>query len=158
MPASGEPADKEFLATAAALAILKMSSWLLDELQPVFLDHGITATRFDTLDALSRTGTGTRPAELRDILHLPAQTLTGVVDQLEGVGLVRRVPNPADRRSILVELTERGQATIERVCPPLIDVEEDCLATLSPAERRLLVDLLAKIETRILERRSGHRG
>lgn len=152
-PPGPEVETDQFLATAAVLAILKTSSWLLDEVQPVFAHHGISATRFDILEALSRNPGGVRPVEIRDALHLPAQTLTGVLDQLEGGGLVRRIPNPADRRSILVELTEKGQATVDKVCPPLIDVENDCLNPLTPAEKQVLIDLLAKIEMHIRERR-----
>jgi len=119
---------------------MKTSSWLLDEVQPVFTEHGITASRFDALEALSRRGGRARPAELRDMLHLPAQTITGVIDHLEAADLVRRSPNPADRRSTLVELTAAGQAALDQICPPLIDIEEDCMATLSPADQPRIID------------------
>jgi len=41
---------------------------------------------------------------------------------------------------------------MERICPPLIEVERDCLATLSEPEERQLVALLAKIDARITQR------
>jgi len=149
------PAGQELRATAAVLAIMKTSSWLLDEVQPVFAEHGITASRFDALEALSRRGGRARPAELRDMLHLPAQTITGVIDHLEAADLVRRSPNPADRRSTLVELTAAGQAALDQICPPLIDIEEDCMATLSPADQLRIIDLLAKVQARIAQRRAA---
>lgn len=155
--AAGPSAGEEYRATAAVLAILRTGSWLLDELQHVFAGHGTTASRFDMLEALSRQGGRARPAELRDMLHLPAQTITGVLDQLEATGLVRRCPNPADRRSTLVELTAGGQAALDRICPPLIDIEEDCMATLSAAEQRQIIDLLAKVQARVTQRRAAGR-
>lgn len=163
MPRIREPAppdraaagDEEMLATAAVLAIFKASTRLLEELQPVFTDHDTTVSRFDVLEALSRRAGPTRPAELREMLHLPAQTLTGLLDQLESASLVRRSPNPADRRSILVELTEQGKAIVERICPPLIEIERDCMVTLSAAEQRQLVALLAKVDARITQRRAA---
>ena len=151
MPASTAPGGPP-VAAAAVLAILKTSSWLLSELSPVFAEHGITAARFDVLDALSHQGAA-RPAELRDRLHLPAQTITGVLDQLEAAGLIRRTPHPADRRSTLAELTAAGQAAIDAVCPPLIEIEADCLAGLTTAEQRQLTGLLARIQDRITQRR-----
>lgn len=151
----GAAAGEELRATAAVLAILKTASWLLDEVQPVFAEHHITASRFDALEALSRRGGRARPAELRDAAHLPAQTLTGVLDQLAAAGFVRRSPNPADRRSILVELTAAGQAALDRICPPLIEIEEDCMATLSDAELRRITDLLARVQSRIAQRRAA---
>jgi DNA-binding MarR family transcriptional regulator len=136
-------------ATAAALAVLRTSSRLLEELAPAFAAHGTTASRFDLLDALARAGRPVRPAELRSQLHLPAQTLTGVIDQLEAQGLVSRSPNPADRRSILVEITPAGRAAVDRICVPLVEIEEDCMASLSPAERGQLAELLGKVQSRI---------
>lgn len=37
-------------------------------------------------------------------------TITGMIDGLEGKGLVRRIPNPEDRRILLTERTREGQA------------------------------------------------
>lgn len=146
------------LATEAVLAVLRTSSWLLAELQPVFTAQGISATRFDALEVIARCGTGVRPAELRDRLHLPAQTVTGVLDQLEAAGLVRRSRHPADRRSILVSATDAGRAVLDRICPPLIEIEEDCLAALSPAEQQQLAGLLGRVQDRIVRRRAARNG
>ncbi len=151
MPASPAPASQR--ATAAVLAVLKTSSWLLHEVSPVFAEHGITATRFDALEALSRHGGTARPAELRDTLHLPAQTITSVLDQLQAAGLVRRSPHPSDRRSTIAELTPAGRETIDRICPPLAAIEEDCMSALSQAEQDQLIGLLTKIRERIALRR-----
>lgn len=140
-------------AAAAVLAIFKTSSWLLGEVNPVFADHGITATRFDALDAVSRRGGAARPAELRDMLHLPAQTITGVLDQLQAAGLVKRSPHPRDRRSTIAELTPAGREAIDVICPPLVDIESDCLSALTPAEQDQLITLLGKILDRIEDRR-----
>jgi DNA-binding MarR family transcriptional regulator len=153
MPASAAPGEPP-TAAAAVLAILKTSSWLLGELSPVFAEHGITAARFDVLDALSHQGAA-RPAELRDRLHLPAQTITGVLDQLQAAGLIRRTPHPADRRSTLAELTAAGHTAIAAVCPPLIEIEVDCLARLTPAEQRQLAGLLGRIQERITQRHAA---
>ena len=111
------------------------------------------ATRFDALEALSRRGGTARPAELRDLLHLPAQTITSVLDQVQAAGLVKRSPHPSDRRSTMGELTPAGREAIDRICPPLIDIEEDCMAALSAGEQDQLVGLLARIQDRIAQRR-----
>ena len=151
VPADPVPADQR--ATAAVLAVFKASSWLLREVSPVFAEHGITVTRFDVLEALSRCGGTARPAELRDMLHLPAQTITGVLDQLQAAGLVKRSPHPSDRRSTMAEVTPAGREAIDRLCPPLIAIEEDCMSCLSPAEQDQLIGLLTRIQERIAQRR-----
>ena len=58
-------------------------------------------------------------------------TLTGVLDRLERRGLVARTPNPADRRSVLIELTETGRASASAVDAAFAAVE----ARLPGAER-----------------------
>jgi DNA-binding MarR family transcriptional regulator len=154
MAARGVNNSSEVSATAAALAVLRTSSRLLEVLGPVFAEHAITAARFDALDALARSGGRARPAELRAMLHLPAQTLTGVIDHLESAGLVSRSPNPLDRRSVLVDITPAGRAALDRICRPLIEIEQECMATLSATERRRLTELLGKVEKQIAERRA----
>jgi DNA-binding MarR family transcriptional regulator len=151
VPAAPVPAGQR--ATAAVLAVFTTSSWLLREVSPVFAGHGITATRFDALEALSRHGGAATPAELRDMLHLPAQTITSVLDQLQAAGLVKRSPHPRDRRSTVAEITPAGRETVDRICPPLIDIEEDCMAALSRAEQDQLIGLLTKVQERIARRR-----
>jgi DNA-binding MarR family transcriptional regulator len=151
MPA--DPAPASHRAAAAVLAVIKTSSWLLHEVSPVFAALGITATRFDALDALSRHGGAARPAELRDTLHLPAQTITSVLDQLQSAGLVSRSPHPSDRRSTVAELTPAGRQAIDRICPPLIQIQDDCMSALSQAEQDQLITLLTRIQDRIAQRR-----
>jgi MarR family transcriptional regulator, organic hydroperoxide resistance regulator len=51
-------------------------------------------------------------------------TLTGVLDRLERRELVARVPNPADRRSILVRLTPTGRTQARRVAQAFADLEQ----------------------------------
>lgn len=48
--------------------------------------------------------------ELAAASHTSRATITGIVDTLENKALVARVPNPRDRRSLLVKLTENGRA------------------------------------------------
>ena len=46
---------------------------------------------------------------LAALLGVPLSTMTGVVDQLEGKGLVERHDDPEDRRSLQVRLTHAGK-------------------------------------------------
>ena len=140
------------LSTVAVLNILRTAAWLLDELEPVFSSFNTTAARFDVLDALTQIGRPARPVELKERLHVPAQTITGVLDALERAGLVRRTPNPTDRRSVLVEITPEGAQTIEDLCPPLIGVEEACMAHLSSKELEQLVGMLDVVQRTIRAR------
>ena len=60
---------------------------------------------------------------------LRPSTLTGVLDRLERRELLVRVPNPADRRSIVVRLTPAGRAHATRVAEAFAELEARLPAT-----------------------------
>ena len=71
-------------------------------------------------------------------------TITGLVDGLEEKGLVRRIPNPEDRRSLLAELTENGRALREQT-HALQSVYSECCEGLAPNQFQQLGVLLARL-------------
>jgi MarR family transcriptional regulator, organic hydroperoxide resistance regulator len=86
----------------------------LSQLEDGVSNLGLSAAEINALACFggeeSRTG--------RQLVVAAAQrpsTLTGVLDRLEGWGLIERTPNPADRRSVLVRLTQSGRAVAARV-------------------------------------------
>jgi DNA-binding MarR family transcriptional regulator len=117
------------------------------------LCHQTTAARFDVLGTPSALGRPVRPVEIRDELHVPAQTITGTLDSLEQEGLIRRLPHPSDRRSILVELTTSGAALVDKLCPPLIALEGRLMSDVSPARIDALLQTLGIVQATIQERR-----
>jgi len=72
-------------------------------------------------------------------------TMTGIVDTLEKNGLVTRQPNPDDRRSLLVTLTEKGK-DLEGNTPDLDRIYAKCCVGLSAEEFRQLGLLLGKLD------------
>ena len=77
--------------------------------------------------------------------------MTATLDLLERRGWIRRVPNPADRRSVLIEITPEGRATTDQLLPGIRAVEQGILSALTHDEREYLLDLLAKVLTRTAE-------
>lgn len=63
------------------------------------------------------------------------QQLGVIVDALVGRGLLRREPDPADRRAVIVSLTPEGNAVVERIVAMRADVAQSLLGGLSAAER-----------------------
>jgi DNA-binding MarR family transcriptional regulator len=68
-----------------------------------------------------------------------------IVDQMEERGLVDRRINGADRRARLLRLTGRGTKLRERLRPRAHLVQARLLATLTPAEREILLELLVRV-------------
>lgn len=82
--------------------------------------------------------------DLADSLGCTRPTMTGVVDTLEKNGMVTRQPNPDDRRSLLVTLTEKGKA-LEGSTPDLDRIYASCCVGLSAEEFQQLGLLLEKL-------------
>ena len=72
-------------------------------------------------------------------------TITGLLDRLEGKGLVRREHDRADRRARRVFLTPAGQALKEPLLGILSALEEEALAGFSPEERAALTRALERV-------------
>ncbi|MET9950767.1 MarR family winged helix-turn-helix transcriptional regulator [Streptomyces sp. NPDC006339] len=87
-----------------------------------------------------------RQSALIQSLGLDPSTVTKMLQRLEQCGHVRRRPDPADRRAVLVEATEDGEALRARVEEAWSRLEEDSLTGLTPAERADLVRLLGRLE------------
>ena len=130
----------------ALLALLDASiQRSLDIKQPVF-------TALAVLDGATEPLT---PSEIADRVLVASATMTATLDQLERRHWVRRLPNAADRRSVLVEITDEGRAVTDRMLPVIRNVERTTMAVLSERERRHLVQMLDKVLRRTAELASG---
>lgn len=84
--------------------------------------------------------------QLADRLRLKKSTVSRLIDQLEAAGIVRRVPNPDDARSVLVELTASGRRRASRLHQARTQLFTRLVADLGPAERRRIVGALVALE------------
>jgi len=71
--------------------------------------------------------------------------VVATVNTLAGRGLVRRSPDPTDRRRNIITIAPAGEAHLARLDAILADVQDQLLAPLSPADRRLLITLLERV-------------
>jgi DNA-binding MarR family transcriptional regulator len=86
------------------------------------------------------------PAELADAAGVTRATMTGLVDTLERDGFVKREPDPADRRTISVRLTPKGEKFLGELLPGHFKLISELMAPLSESERKTLVRLLGKVQ------------
>lgn len=107
-------------------------------------EHGLTPSQADVLFTLGNTE-GMTCKELGERTLITKGTLTGILDRLEGKGLILRSPSPTDGRSLIVGLTDRGASTFEEIFPrhvqrleqPLDDMSVEDLHTLESQLRAL---------------------
>ena len=86
------------------------------------------------------------PAELADAAGVTRATMTGLIDTLERDGLVKREPDPDDRRMMSVLLTPKGEKFLNEFLPGHFKLMAELMAPLSESERKTLVKLLVKIQ------------
>ena len=91
------------------------------------------------------------PSQVSDRVLVASATMTATLDLLEYRGWIRRIPNPADRRSVLIEITPAGRATADQLLPGIRTIEKTILSALTPDERAHLLDLLSKVLARATE-------
>ncbi len=112
--------------------------------------HGLNGSSFDILATLRRSGPPHRlsPGDLMATAMVASGTMTNRIDQLEKAGLVERLPNPEDGRSVLVALTPAGLARVEAAVATHVATQNRLLGGLSSDERSALDAALRAALTR----------
>lgn len=110
-------------------------------------DHDLADWEFDVLATLRRSGPPFVLAvgRLQATMMVSSGTMTHRLDRLERRGLLTRAPDPADRRGVLVQLTEAGRELVDQVLVAHLANERALLAGLSRAEQASLAELLRKL-------------
>ena len=109
-----------------------------------FAEHDVEPWEFDVLAALRRAGAPYElsPGRLIKETLVTSGTMTNRVDRLAARGLVERLPDPHDRRGVLVRLTAAGRTRVDGALVGLLQRERDLLAGLDAADQRRLAGLL----------------
>ncbi|HST35131.1 MAG TPA: MarR family transcriptional regulator [Allosphingosinicella sp.] len=89
---------------------------------------GVNHTDLHCLNAIENAG-GLTAGELAAEAGLTSGAVTGVVDRLERAGFARRVRDPADRRRVKVEVTQKFYARAEKIWGPLAEEWEAALSS-----------------------------
>lgn len=109
-----------------------------------FAAYGLESWEFDVLSALRRQGSPYRlsPGALLRATLVTSGTMTNRIDRLEASRLVRRHPDPQDKRGVLVELTGEGLRRVDAAMADLLAREHELLAGLGTHQQRELAGLL----------------
>jgi len=119
---------------------------------------GLELGEYKLLSVLSQAGEPHRstPGALSKRMELSSGAMTNRLDRMEEAGLVRRLPDPDDRRKVVVELTEHGRETYRRTVGVQAQKEALFAAALSEDEKAQLNGLLRQLMIEF-ERREGSR-
>jgi DNA-binding MarR family transcriptional regulator len=136
--------------------ITRASALIQRELERVFAQHGLAGGDFDVLATLRRSGEPLTPGELSRSTMVTTGGMTKRLDRLEALRLLRREPDPRDRRGRLIALTNDGRALIDRAVEAHLGNEERLLADLPAAKRKQLAALLRELLRALDARTASH--
>lgn len=106
--------------------------------------HGLTRGTFDVISALRRAGPpyALTPKQLTESLLISGPGMTGRLDKLEQLSLIVRLPEPNDRRSLKIQLTQRGVDLVDEIIPHFVAAQWHLVAELGSRDSATLIALL----------------
>ncbi|MEV0633581.1 MarR family transcriptional regulator [Streptomyces sp. NPDC050619] len=127
--------------------IYRLSRAMSDRLEKTYASLGIGRGEFDVLATLRRSGEPyvLSPRQLSATLMLTTGGMTGRLDKLERAGLLRRSPDPHDRRGLRVTLTEQGLELVDRAVGAGLAAQTQALSALDAEQAGQLADLLREL-------------
>lgn len=130
-----------------------------EHLRPFFAEQGLQSGEFDVLATLRRAGPpyALGPTALYDATMVTSGAMTGRLDRLAAAGLIRREPDPADRRAVVVVLTQKGFHLIDGMMGGHVENGRRLLDGLTRAEQEQLATLLQKLLDDLPDRSSSKR-
>jgi DNA-binding MarR family transcriptional regulator len=137
--------DGNALATEAVMNTIRTADMLFDSIGRLLRPLNVSAAGGLVLGILRDRGPMS-PSELGERLIVTRATVTGLVDSLERRGFVRRYANPADRRSLIVEMTPAGLKVVHEVRTIIHRHEKALMSGFSDTDLRDYIERLHLIQ------------
>lgn len=132
--------------TEALLSILRTAAVLDHQLNEALKPYGITQTQYNVLRILRGAGPrGLCGREVAERMVARVPDVPRLLDRLEGMQLISRERDAADRRHVTARITRKGLDLVARVGPDVEAVERARLGHLSEAALTGLIRGLAAV-------------
>lgn len=104
----------------------------------------ITPPRFSAMVVISRNP-NLKLTELANVLGIARSGAVALINSLEAMNYVRRVPCPTDKRALGLELTDQGRTDLEVITAAVVEQDQRASGALSATEQAQLIALLGRI-------------
>lgn len=126
--------------------VIQAKNKIEEGLNQILNGHGITNTQFTTLMMLSvRPEQRIQPSELSHALHSSRTNATRIADQLQEKGWIQRHENADDRRSLYLQLTDKGQQFLRELVPQKSQYLTNVWSVLDQQEKKYLFCCIQKL-------------
>ena len=105
--------------------------------------YGLSHAALNALAVIEGAGGPLPAGEITAQMHISTATMTSILDTLERRGYVRRQPDPADRRRVLVDITPEAQSLLDRVLPAVQQLVTETMSSLDDRALHAVLDALA---------------
>ena len=112
--------------------------------QTVAIRFGLTESDVEALEVLLDSGASTA-GRLSELMGLTSGAVTRVIDRLEQAGYVRRVPDPTDRRRVIIEVVPEQAAAVESTLDRVSVKSAAEIGHYSDAELAVINDFLTEV-------------
>jgi MarR family transcriptional regulator, 2-MHQ and catechol-resistance regulon repressor len=109
---------------------------------------GLTQPQFAVIEVIGHLGP-LNIGEICDKMLVTGGNMTLVLDNIEKLGYIERVPGKEDRRAISIQLTPSGQTLFEEIFIKHAEKITQFMSVLNPAEQKNLSVLLKKLGTNL---------
>ena len=114
--------------------------------------HGITKSSFSVLMILSRSpNKACKQNEISQLMLVSRANITGLVDSLVRLGLVKRLNDPYDRRVNMVKILPKGEGLLKGLLPGYYRHIHEIGSVFTTAEKKIFNDLLTRLRNRTNE-------
>jgi DNA-binding MarR family transcriptional regulator len=138
-------ARRQDLLQALHMGFRQMSAGAVMFHQAIADRLGLHVTDHKCADLILRNGSMTAGA-LANLTGLTTGAITGVIDRLEGAGLARRVPDPEDRRRVVIEMVAHGKpsAAVATLFSGIAEATSKLLERYTDDELAFLLDFVER--------------
>jgi DNA-binding MarR family transcriptional regulator len=126
-------------------SFLEAAHLLHERLEAALKAVDLSPAKFAALDQLMRAGEPLPLRVLSEGQRCAPSNMTQLMDRLEAEGLVRRLPDPSDRRSVRAELTKLGRQRATAGAKVIAKVQADFAKAVSKADTAALQRLVESI-------------
>jgi len=128
------------------LRLIRVSEVLVKAADRFFGKYGLTTTQYDVLVIINYSEKRVSQSDLGDRRVVSRSNITGIVDRLEKVGLIKREGSADDRRIKYLAITQKGKDLIKKVENKYFDTLKQVVWFLDDKDKGELTEIIGRIE------------
>ncbi|MDD5072176.1 MAG: MarR family transcriptional regulator [Candidatus Omnitrophica bacterium] len=130
----------------AVLKLVRISEALVKAGDRFFSKYGVTTTQYDVLVILKYSEKRVTQSDLGGHRVVSRSNITGIIDRLEKLGLVKREGSADDRRVKYTAITQKGKDLIKKVEEKYFDILKQIAWFLGENDKRELANIIGRLE------------